>query len=139
MLDLPDIRQRKGWDCGRAAVDCVLQFLGKSADLRRLMTTPMDGTDPRNIETMLRMAGCRVLSGEMSLDDLRYQTGNGRPVVAAVKNHYVVVGGVRLGKVRYHDPLVGPAKATVGDFMVWWNEADRLGVEYKQFGIAASS
>lgn len=138
MLNLPDIRQRRGWTCGRAASECVLQYLGKQADLRQLLTTPMDGTDPRNIEGLLRKAGCKVLSGEMTVDDLRYQTKHGRPVVAAVKNHYVVVGGVGRGKVRYHDPLFGPCKVSVADFVVWWNEADRLGVEYRQFGIAAS-
>lgn len=139
ILDLPDIRQRTGWDCGRAAVDCVVQFVfGERADLRKLMTTPMDGTDPRNIESMLRMLGCDVLSGEMDVTDLKYHISRNRPVIAAVKNHYVVVKGVGRGRVHYQDPTQGPVKATIDDFVGWWKETDRLGVVYRCFGIAAS-
>jgi len=40
-----------------------------------LGTTPLDGTDPRILETVLRVrCGCRVLAGDMEIDDLREQT-----------------------------------------------------------------
>lgn len=138
MLQLPDIRQRTGWDCGKAAVECVLRFFGSSADLRKLGTSPMDGTDPRAIETCLRLSNHQVISGEMDLDDLRYFTKTGRPVIAVVNGHYVTVAGIARGKVHYQDPWTGPCKCKPGDFLGWWKEADRLGVTYRHFGIAVS-
>lgn len=141
MLVLPDVRQKKDYDCGRAAVECVLQFFGSYADLRRLLTNPMDGTDPRAIEALLRKAGHHVVSGEMTLDDLRHFTRSRRPVIAVVNGHYVVVGGVdwsRGWKIGYQDPCHGFMKAKWVDFQGWWKEADRLGVTYNQFGIAVS-
>lgn len=138
MLQLPDIRQKKDYDCGRAVCECVLSFFGSYADLRRLLTNPMDGTDPRAIEALLRQAGHRVISGEMGLDDLRHFTTSGRPVIACVRDHYVTVAGIRGRHVHYQDPSAGPVKATCADFAGWWVEADRLGVTYNQFGIAVS-
>lgn len=138
MLDLPDIRQRTDWDCGRAAVQCVLEYFGSHADTRRLLTNPIDGTDPRAIEALLRQAGHCVVAGEMTLEDLRHFTRSRRPVIAVVNGHYVVVAGVERLKVGYHDPLSGFMRCKMGDFLGWWKEADRLGVTYNQFGIAVS-
>lgn len=138
MLSLPDVRQKRDYDCGKAATACVLQLLDASADLRVLGTTPTDGTDPRAIESCLRLAGCKVVSGEMTLGDLRHFTRTGRPVIAVVNGHYVVVAGVSRGKVHYQDPLEGPQRCSEKDFAKWWKEADRLGVVYDQFGIAVA-
>ncbi len=104
----------------------------------RLLATPMDGTDPRNIESLLRRAGHQLVVGEMSVEDLKYFTRGLRPVICVVKGHYVVVGGVSKLKVQYQDPLHGPLQCKIGDFVGWWSEDDRLGVKYKQFGIAVS-
>lgn len=138
MLELPDIRQRTDWDCGKAVVQCVLGFFETQADTRLLLTNPMDGTDPRAIEALLRKIGRHVVSGEMTIEDLRYFTKSGRPVIAVVNGHYVVVAGLTRARVCYQDPLVGPMRCRIKDFAGWWREADRLGVTYNQFGIVVS-
>lgn len=138
MLTLPDVRQKKAYDCGRAATECVLKHFSATANLSNLATTPTDGTDPRAIEACLRLAGRKIVSGEMSLADLRHFTRSGRPVIAVVNGHYVVVSGVSRGRVHYQDPLEGPQRCSERDFVMWWKEADRLGVVYDQFGIAVA-
>lgn len=136
MLELPDVRQKRDYDCGRACVQCVLEYFGTTADTRRLLTNPIDGTDPRAIEALMRQAGHTVISGEMETDDLKHFTHSRRPVIACVKEHYVVVAGVSRGRVGYMDPLHGFMRASIRDFGLWWHEADRLGVTYRRFGIA---
>ena len=139
MLALPDTWQYGAASCGRAAAACVLRHFGKAADLRGLVTTAIDGTDPRTLESLLRKTGLRVVAGEMTAADLKHFTGTGRPVIAVVRNHYVVVAGVARGRVHYQDPQAGPARKLLAEFLDWWRDDDRLGAAYHRFGIAAGT
>jgi hypothetical protein len=97
--------------------------------------TPIDGTDPRTIESFCRSIGLRVVSGEMSVDDLKHFTAHDRPVIAVLSGHYVVVCGVKRGVVIYHDPAHGLASSSSKAFVERWRDMDRLGAVYNQFGV----
>lgn len=145
MIDLPDIRQAKEHDCGPTAVKVLLRYLRKrptKAQWAGLLNDPVDGTDPRAIETWLRGLGLLVLSGSMTLDDLARLTKTFRPVVCLITpshgvGHYVTVSGVGSGKVWFQDPTNGPAFVPIPEWKTQWLEVDRLGADYHQWGIAA--
>lgn len=140
ILKLPDIRQRADYDCGLAAVDCALSFIGvRTAAVFLGMANPVQGTSPDTVEAMLRRAGCRVLAGEMSLDDLQHFANQSRPVLCPVAlhgGHWVVSAGVQRGVVHFHDPLDGALKMKAAAWMDGWRDGTKNGHEYKHWGIA---
>jgi ABC-type bacteriocin/lantibiotic exporter with double-glycine peptidase domain len=139
MLDLPAILQRTDWSCGQVAARVVFQFHGFRG--RTPQGSPIDGTDPRTLETAFRRAGLRVQSGEMEPDDLRHHTRAGRPVVCLVTEddgvgHYVVVAGVKGRTVFYHCPTAGAKSELLTRFAARWHDSDRVAVRYERWGIA---
>jgi len=140
MLTIPDIRQRAEHDCGEAAIKCVLAYYGLPIS-RRQLASPIDGTDPRQIESELRQRGLRVVSGEASLDDLQHWCKAGKPVICLVHwtgeadSHYIVVCGVYRGKVYYHDVSSGLGACYKDDFEACWKAGGRLGESYKMWSI----
>jgi len=144
MLSLNPCLQRDNFSCGPACARCVLDFFGLAKRGTSSATTPIDGTDPRTIEGFLRRAGLRLQSGEMTVADLKHHTeAMERPVIAAVtfdeEPHYVVVSGVRRGRVYLMDPWRGLVSLTASAFVAsWWVGEDRFGARYQSFGIAAA-
>jgi ABC-type bacteriocin/lantibiotic exporter with double-glycine peptidase domain len=143
MITLSDMRQKNGYDCGIVAVKVLLKALGKRLTPENeisLSTSPIDGTDPRSIESLLRKLGLHVLSGEMSWQDLAYFTQT-RPVICLITldnvGHWVVASGLKDGKLHYQDPSGGPRSLGKKKWHDVWCDIDRLGAIYRQWGIAA--
>ena len=143
MIALPDLRQNAQHDCGYTAVLIVLKHLRRRVtpgDLAPLSCNVINGTDPRAIESMLRGVGLRVISGEMSLQDLHHHTTIGRPVICLVSasgvGHYVVVAGVEFDRIHYQDPAEGPMDQPKPSWKRSWHDIDRMGATYRSWGIA---
>ncbi len=143
MLTLSDIRQKTDYDCGIVAVKILLKALGKRLtpdNEKVLATSPIDGTDPRAIEALLRKLGLHVASGEMTWEDLVYFTQT-RPVICLVTydkvGHWVVAAGLKDRKMYYQDPSSGPRSLGKRKWLEHWKDIDRLGATYRQWGIAA--
>jgi hypothetical protein len=143
MITLSDVRQKSQYDCGIVAVKVLLRALGKRLtpdNIKALSTSPIDGTDPRAIEALLRKLGLHVLSGEMTWNDLVYFTQT-RPVICLITHdgvgHWVVASGIKDGKMHYHDPSNGPLYMGKKKWHETWSDIDRLGAVYRQWGIAA--
>ena len=119
MIQLPDIRQQSDHDCGLTAVRVLLRHLGRRPTPRQLsglVCDPVDGTDPRNIETFLRQLNLRVQAGSFKVDDLDRLTSSGRAVVCLTTpahgiGHYVVVSGIEGQTIHYQCPTEGPARS----------------------------
>lgn len=144
MIELADIRQQADHDCGPTAVRVLMRALGRRLSLEQFLSLPcdpVDGTDPRAIETWLRGVKLRVLSGSMTWTDLVNLTASGRPVICLVTpldvGHYVVVGSALHSQVHYQCPSEGPTVTTQFRWMRQWREVDRLGAAYHQWGITA--
>lgn len=147
MLAVPPTKQSRSFDCGAACAKAVLAYW----ELRypRLSAagwpSPIDGTDPRVIEALLRKSGLMVQSGEMTMTVVRHHLKNLWPVVCLVREdggagHYVVVTGVRRGVVWFMDPSDGEIeREPLGEFVGRWRAGDvcRTGSTYRQWGIAA--
>lgn len=148
LLELPDVRRNDGFSCGAAAVAVALRYFGRRRGqdelAERLLVTQVDGTDVRAMEAVLRRCGLRVISGEMTLDDLSHHARLGRPVITPITvaddgrevGHYVVTAGRRRGRVHFQDPTDGPLRMSDARFLGCWRDYDRLGGLYLQFGLA---
>jgi ABC-type bacteriocin/lantibiotic exporter with double-glycine peptidase domain len=137
MLDIPDVRQGSGHDCGPAVFRAVVAFFGLKAPAPK--ADPLAGLHPEYLEPLLREAGLQVLSGEMDTDDLKYHTRRGRPVVCLIRHgdtgHYVVASGVSRGRVHYHCPLSGPSSVPAAEWDARWTDRDRRS-RFRRFGMA---
>jgi ABC-type bacteriocin/lantibiotic exporter with double-glycine peptidase domain len=139
LLKLPDIRQVSDYDCGVAASKVVLAYLGHT-QRPKLPVTPIDGTDPRTIESAFRQLGLPVFSGQFDIPLLKHCAATDRPVICLVQQggvgHYVVSAGVFRGTVFYQCPAEGPLSAKAASFLDSWHDADRFGTHFRCFGIA---
>ena len=139
MLQLPEIRQKGEYDCGPTARKIVEDYLG--IRIPTVHATPVDGLSPSALENAFRKAGACVLSGNMTISDLRHQTRLGRPVVCLVthkgEGHYVVVAGVGTRYVHYQCPDEGRRMELDSRFLQqWYDHSARWGYDYKCWGIA---
>jgi hypothetical protein len=130
--------QLSDFDCGRAAVEAVLQFYSLP-DRVPVRPDPVNGMSPDVVEAVLRSAGLRVLSGSLTLPDLAHLTATGRPVLCLTQldgvGHWVVAAGVTSRRVRFHCPARGPASRTLGEWRrLWWDTA-RNGVRLDAHGV----
>ena len=141
-LQIPDIRQRADYDCGAAALDAVCQFHGLRRRGPSALANAVQGMSPDTVEAVLRSLGLSVLSGAMTLADLRHLTQTGRPVLCPITadagGHWVVVAGVGYGRVSYHCPTHGPTKLPVAEWCLRWRDTSRAGMEFRKWGICAS-
>lgn len=141
---LPDLRQAKDHDCGPTAVRIILKYHKRSVTkthIKELPCDPVDGTDPRAIESWFRSRDLGVLAGTMTWQDLRHLTGQGRPVICLITTshgigHYVVVSHTFGGYITYQCPTNGLLKVSKKEWLRGWHEVDRLGAKYIQWGIA---
>lgn len=85
-----------------------------------------------------------VLSGTMTVDDLRHLTRTKRPVVCPVtlpdgNGHWVVVRGVLRGRVHIHCPIFGPHAQPVAAWLSRWYDSTSKGHEYDRWGICPAT
>jgi hypothetical protein len=147
MQVIKDRRQREDdWHCGPVIAATMLDLAGFSEDestervARGLPVTPLDGVDPRTLESFLRAQGCECQSGGMDVCDLSHHTRRGRPVACLIREHgghWVAVLLTGRKTVTFHDPLVGQRVMSKSKWVEAWYDTDRFGYTYRQFGIAA--
>lgn len=124
-----------------ACVTFVLRWHGYRVSYRsvldELSPSVLDGVDPRTIESVLRRRGLSVASGNWTRGDVQHFTRSDRPVIACVPDHWVVVAGLRRGRVSLMDPIHGIASEHWSEFAARWLDSDRFGGVYRAFGIVA--
>lgn len=141
ILSLPDVRQERDDNCGTAAAEVVRRFYGireRAADL----ANPIQGTAPDTLAAVLRSLGLNVLAGQMlgGVADLQHFTRLGYPVVCCVTlngaGHWVVVAGVARGRVHFHDPLAGPRKLPLSEWLDCWRDTSAETAQpFRSWGI----
>lgn len=140
MPDLPDVRQRDNFSCGEQAARVVLQYWGVKPRVIAV-ANPVDGTHPATVVAIFRAAGLRCITGEANLELVRAMTRAGMPVVCLVQQdgegHYVVVGSVSRGRVRFQCPLNGPGSLSAAAFEAAWHDVDAWGTAFRRFVIVA--
>lgn len=142
ILDIPVRLQRAQHDCGDAVARAVLRKWRRPMPDLSAAGWPslVDGTDPRVLEALFRAAGLPVVSGEMTVEDLRHHARQGRPVVCLVSRngtgHYIVSKGVRYRRVHAMCPADGSVDFGVDDFEQCWRDVCRDGTVMTNWGIA---
>ena len=152
-LAIPDVRQTTSFSCGAAALASVLQFFGVDGGegelVKLLGTDSADGTDPEALAAVAERVGLNATPWhKMTLDDLGYQTSQGRPVICAVQaygtakemregesGHYVVVRGVTPEDVLIQDPVDGPLSIPRDKFLSGWYDEGDGEARYTRWGL----
>ncbi len=140
LLSLPPIFQQAGHDCGEAAVKCLLGYYGVTAATK--FATPIDGADPRQLESALRRIGFHVLSGEMTAAMLGHFADEGHPVICLITppgedSHWTVSRGISRGRHYVHCVWDGPLSFSAAEWDAMWSAHGRLGERYTRWGLAA--
>lgn len=144
MLEIPDIRQLHNSDCGWANVEAILQangiFKHRDVVIQSLGLSDIFGVNPKSIELFFRHEQFNVISGNMTIDDLKFHLKNKRPVICPVTmnnvGHYICVTGIHRGKITYNDPSYGKKSIDIDKFIEIWEDTDKFGNVYKNYGIA---
>jgi ABC-type bacteriocin/lantibiotic exporter with double-glycine peptidase domain len=139
LLDVADIRQDEDYNCGDAAVDAALSVYGLTRPRRSKLANAVQGLSPDTVEAVLRALGLGVLSGEMTVDDLRHFTRAGRPVLCCVAwdgGHWVVVRGVERSRVHVQCPIRGRVPVPVAEWDRAWSDETVRGRAFVRWGIA---
>jgi predicted double-glycine peptidase len=138
LIDLPVRLQSDNFSCGAAVFRCVTAYWEGRG--RRMKSHPHYGTHPDVLELAFHAAGYHVLAGGMDLEQLKFTTGRGWPVVCLVKadgeGHWVAVRGVRRNRVYLMDPSDGLTDVSAADWLAGWSDYDRRGTVFRQYGLA---
>lgn len=142
VLQLPKILQSDSFDCGTAAMTCVMRFhKSRGAVIVADLATPEHGLGPETVEAAFRTAGWKVNAGERTLDDLQSNCANWRPVMVLITKdgvgHWCVAAGVTPKRVYFHDPEDGMRHLTHVEFLEAWNDIGRYGQTFRNFGLVA--
>lgn len=140
ILKLPDVRQKNGHDCGRAALESFFGFY-EITPARWLKHLPnhVQGTSPDTIEAVLWSTLGNVCRGTMDADALRYWTRRGCPVLTPITHpkyggHWCVVAGVDRGRVKFHCPIDGMSSMKLPEWEAAWVDTS-CGSPYVRFGL----
>lgn len=138
MITLPDMRQTDDFGCGDTVYRSIMRLLRRPAE-RQSLSDPLTGISPDGLEAAFRRAGLDVLSGVMTVADLKHFAGTGRPVACPIAlhgGHWVTVLGVTRNRVHFHCPLEGHRALSVADWHPIWRDNTRAGHVYERWGIA---
>jgi len=141
-MNLPDFRQEGNWDCGRVVFRILCRHWQTEPDAKLAsLANPVVGLAPDSLWSALITQGFRVLMGSLTVDLLRDLTKRGIPVACLIQmdgcGHWVVVSGVRRGKVHFQCPLRGPSAVPIAQWETDWIDSHWSGGQFHQFGIAA--
>ncbi len=142
-IQIPDVRQRDDYDCGPAAIDAGLRAIGSSIRRFPELANPIQGLAPDTVEAVLRAGGLPVLSGTMTIEDLRHLTRSGRPVFCPILRggcgHWVTVAGIVKtrgpARVVFQCPIDGPCRMPVPTWLEQWQDVGRSGQRFYRWGI----
>lgn len=113
----PTILQLEAAECGAASLAIILGYYRKFLpldELRSLCGVSRDGAKASNILKAARKLGLEAQGLKAELDHL--ETFD-EPAIAFVNfNHYVVIEGVKNGKVYINDPASGHRKEPIEEF-----------------------
>jgi predicted double-glycine peptidase len=147
--DVPDVRQREGFDCGAAAFLAVLRSLGSTTSEDQvaalLRTSAERGTDVKDMVRAARelQLDPREIHG---LRELELALHLGQPVVCAVQRggdpdadsngHYVVALDTDSEGVLVQDPVDGRRWVPLPEWLRRWHDVGADGSRYTELGVA---
>lgn len=123
VIDLPQVHQIYGYDCGSAALQAILMYYGVEVyerDLIKEVKTTRKGTALKNILKTIKRYKLRYTAKPMTLKDLKKYIDKRIPVIIVlqawtnkkqpdwendwVDGHYVVAIGYKPDKILFEDP-----------------------------------
>lgn len=139
MLPLLDIRQKDGFGCGRVMLESFHTFWERPLRPALVaLSNSIQGLGPDTLDAALRASGFDVLSGSMTVPILKGLVNEGYPVACLIQfedvGHWVMVGQISRGRVRYYCPVRGLVAEPVPQWNANWHDCHLLGGEYRRWG-----
>lgn len=154
-IPLPDISQQHGYTCGPAVLSTIFYYWGVYVDeatlAEELMSDPIGGTTPENMNTAARIRGFHTLWHEdMSNKELCKNLDLGRPVIITVQawastpaelagdsGHYVIAIDYDDNNVYFEDPALDGCRGYIpwNELDKRWHDKDKTGKSYNRFGL----
>jgi ABC-type bacteriocin/lantibiotic exporter with double-glycine peptidase domain len=138
MINLNHHQQKTDYDCGSTVLRIVCDYY--EIPTKSIKSDAIYGIHPFELEPAFRRLGLKVTSGEMDVEDLKYHTSKGRPVICLVQcegmGHWVVCYNVSRGFVRLCDPAEDKkTKFAINNFNDIWHDNDRNGTIFRGYGL----
>lgn len=142
LLALPEVRQRNPNDCGPAVARSVLRYFERPVCRvdSTLRPHPEDGTLVRRMADLFIHNRLAVTMRErLSVEQLGVMCQELGPVLCLVTwdryGHWVLVRGVKRGRVYLMDPESGYCDVPAAEFVAAWHDTDG-DVKLDRFGMA---
>lgn len=141
-VDVPLVRQRGKSDCGAAALATVLAYHGKGgslAEVEQRLGVTARGVRATKLGEYARAQGLAAFIVHGTVEDLRYELSQRRPVIVGVAKpysgeraltHYQVVVGYqpRRERVLTLDPADGIREYPLDGFLREWDATKRVAI-----------
>ena len=136
---LPDLRQERDWDCGRAVFLAFCELYGVKPRGMAKLANEVQGLSPDSLEAAFRAVGFSVFSGSLTVPLLRVLTREGFAVAALVQHegsgHWIAVEGFQGNRFHLHCPDRGKVKEVVSQWEPKWWDSHFSGGSYSNWGI----
>ena len=122
MAKFPFYRQPDEMDCGPTCLRMIAKHYGRSVSLeklRKLSETTREGSSLKTISDAAEKLGFRSIGVKINLKKLEEEA----PMPCILhwrQNHFVVLHGVRKGKLQIADPAHGKIELSKEDFLKAW-------------------
>jgi len=163
ILDFPESRQATTFTCGAAALQAVLYYYGiekREDELREALGIEEgseEGVDPPAIEKYLEGEKLKVVSGSITIADLRKYVDEKTPVICCIQawaddyktndnpdysgnddGHYVVAIGYTDNAIVFDDPSIMSNRGYLLDeeLDARWHDEQDDGTKNNHYGIA---
>jgi len=136
MANFPFYKQPDEMDCGPTCLRMIAKHYGRSVSLeklRKLSETTREGSSLKTISDASEKLGFRSIGVKINLKTLEDEA----PMPCILhwrQNHFVVLYGIRKGKLQIADPAHGKIELSKEDFLKAW--IDAKATEETEDGIA---
>ena len=122
--------QSTDYSCGAVALQTVIhhftgEYISELMLIDRLLSNPTIGTMPGEIVRVAHEFGLKAeLRQNMTLDDIRENVNDGKPVIVVVKledvGHYIVINSIIENDVNFVESVNGMGKLNIDRFTNMW-------------------
>lgn len=156
IINLPQIRQTYGYDCGAKTIQAILVYYGieiRGDHIMKFAQTTKEGTQIQSMIRVIKKYGLKTDSREMTITDVKNYLNKKIPVILVLQawtkrknidwekdwrdGHYVVAIGYTKDRIIFEDPSSFPRTyLSYNELEKRWHDVGQNGKKYIHHGIA---